>query len=938
MKHEQGFDKREFKSLAAVIILICSLQFLMTATAVGQSSDDCLACHDDADLTTERNGQEHSLFIDPARFEISTHFDLDCVGCHNDLDGFDDFPHDEKLEPVDCGMCHDDIAEIYNNSLHGKLTADGGKLAPECWDCHSAHYVLPPDQPGSQVDRFNIPFMCGRCHKEGTEVTQTYDIPQDSILSHYSLSIHGKGLFEMGLLNTAVCSDCHTAHNVLPHTDPNSSIHRDNVANTCQQCHGRISQVHKKVISGELWESEPHKVPVCVDCHQPHEVRNVFYDEVSDTECMACHGQADISMVREGVEISLHIDSLDLHDSIHKKEACAKCHTGTNPRIDRPCATTPTTVDCSICHAEVVETYNTSTHGMLADRGDLQAPQCVDCHGKHNIKDRRNNKSRTYPLNVPDLCGECHIHGGVAAVRRADRGEELGADNYSMSIHGKGLLESGLVVTAMCTDCHTPHHELPAADTASTVHPDNLSETCAKCHHGIYEKFTSSIHSPEVSDSDKPLPRCSDCHRSHSITRTDTEGFKLEIMEQCGRCHEEVMETYFETYHGKVSKLGYTTAAKCFDCHGSHNILPHDVAASTLSEGNIVATCGQCHEGSHKQFTGFLTHATHNDRERYPVLYYTFWLMTALLGGTMVVAIGHSLLWLPRSLKERKKHKKQKHEFQGHLEFRRFKRLHSILHVMIIVSFLGLVISGMILKFSDMGWAKWLSQVLGGFQSAGFIHRVCAVITFAYFAIHLGEMIRSMIKTKRTIRQFIFGPDSMVPNMNDAREVVASFKWFVGRGPRPQYGRWTYWEKFDYFSVFWGVGIIGATGLLLWFSEFFTIFLPGWVINVATIIHSDEALLATAFIFTVHFFNTHLRPDRFPMDTSIFTGRIPVKELITERPRQYHELVASGKLKKKLIEPLPPIVVKTVRIFGAVALSIGVAMILLIIYAVIIGH
>ena len=84
------------------------------------------------------------------------------------------------------------------------------------------------------------------------------------------------------------------------------------------------------------------------------------------------------------------------------------------------------------------------------------------------------------------------------------------------------------------------------------------------------------------------------------------------------------------------------------------------------------------------------------------------------------------------------------------------------------------------------------------------------------------------------------------------------------RRATPGYGRFTYWEKFDYFAVFWGMIIIGFTGLVLWFPEFFTRILPGWSINVATIIHSDEALLAVGFIFTIHFFNTHFRPDKFP--------------------------------------------------------------------------
>ena len=119
------------------------------------------------------------------------------------------------------------------------------------------------------------------------------------------------------------------------------------------------------------------------------------------------------------------------------------------------------------------------------------------------------------------------------------------------------------------------------------------------------------------------------------------------------------------------------------------------------------------------------------------------------------------------------------------------------------------------------------------------------------------------------------------------------------RGPGPaarSTGAGRYWEKFDYFAVFWGIVVIGSTGLTLWFPVFFTRFLPGSFINVATIIHSDEALLATGFIFTVHFFNTHLRPEKFPMDTTIFTGHMPLAELKRDKPREYAALVASGQL------------------------------------------
>jgi cytochrome b subunit of formate dehydrogenase len=121
-------------------------------------------------------------------------------------------------------------------------------------------------------------------------------------------------------------------------------------------------------------------------------------------------------------------------------------------------------------------------------------------------------------------------------------------------------------------------------------------------------------------------------------------------------------------------------------------------------------------------------------------------------------------------------------------------------------------------------------------------------------------------------------------------------QWFFNKGPKPQFDRWTYWEKFDFLAVFWGMFAIGLSGLMLWFPEFFTIFLPGWVLNIATIVHSDEALLASGFIFTVHFFNTHLRPSKFPIDTVIFTGKFPKYELVEERPEQYRRLVVEKRL------------------------------------------
>jgi len=271
----------------------------------------------------------------------------------------------------------------------------------------------------------------------------------------------------------------------------------------------------------------------------------------------------------------------------------------------------------------------------------------------------------------------------------------------------------------------------------------------------------------------------------------------------------------------------------------------------------------------------------------------------------------------------------------GHPYIQRFTRLNRILHILMIISFLTLALTGMSLKFSYTGWAVILSKFFGGFESAGYLHRFAAAVMIGVFLTHLYDLVKMKRKEFGSWKKFLSGDNSMVFNKKDLQDFIGSLKWFLGKGDRPDYGRWTYWEKFDYFAVFWGMVVIGSTGLTLWFPELFTRVFPGWFLNVATIIHSDEALLATGFIFTVHFFNTHLRPEKFPMDIVIFSGQYPLEEFKLDRPDEYKKLVESGELEKYLVEPYQPIVVKAIKVFGWTALTIGLSMVLWIIYAMI---
>jgi cytochrome b subunit of formate dehydrogenase len=265
------------------------------------------------------------------------------------------------------------------------------------------------------------------------------------------------------------------------------------------------------------------------------------------------------------------------------------------------------------------------------------------------------------------------------------------------------------------------------------------------------------------------------------------------------------------------------------------------------------------------------------------------------------------------------------------LYYFRFPLGQRLLHGLLIVSFLGLVTTGMPLHFNQSGWAIWLSHTLGGFGVMGFFHRVSAILLSLCFAIHVVDVSYRVFVKKQV--EILWGDGSLVPQPRDLFDIFGHVRWFFGLGPRPRFGRFTYWEKFDYFAVFWGMAIIGGSGYVLWFHAFFSRFLPGWIFNITNVIHGDEALLAAGFIFTIHFFNSHLRPEKFPMDLVIFTGRLSEEELREERPEEWERLVAENGLTAIRTDP-PPLWLRNFgRIVGTAAVLVGLTFFLLILLA-----
>jgi len=263
----------------------------------------------------------------------------------------------------------------------------------------------------------------------------------------------------------------------------------------------------------------------------------------------------------------------------------------------------------------------------------------------------------------------------------------------------------------------------------------------------------------------------------------------------------------------------------------------------------------------------------------------------------------------------------------------RFGLFHRLLHGLVVTCFLGLVATGMPLRFSGAPWAARMARLLGGFEAAGYFHRVFAILLCAAFAIHVGEVAWRVLARKET--GLLWGPTSMVPQPRDVVEMFQHFRWFLGQGPRPPFDRFTYWEKFDYWAVFWGMAIIGSSGFVLWFPTFFAHFFPGWFFNVAFVIHSEEALLAALFIFSVHFFNSHFRPEKFPADLVIFTGRVTEEEFRHERSTEYERLRAEGLL-EGLRADAPPLWMRNFsRLLAFTSLGIGLVLMALIVRALV---
>jgi len=563
--------------------------------------------------------------------------------------------------------------------------------------------------------------------------------------------------------------------------------------------------------------------------------------------------------------------------SVHGHNSCTSCHRDIKNRARHMSGQErPADVNCAACHRDVAAKYRRDVHAVK------QNFACQDCHGEiHGLQ----KSGKDVKTAITENCIRCH-----------------NTQDYVLLGHGRALAK-GNQDAAACSDCHGLHN-IPAYNLA-------LERDVAVAR----EAYTR---------------RCRACHADTKMAKRN--GFST-----------KTVLNFDETYHGKVLDIGFPQrVAGCADCHGGHNNLSKTDPRSSLHPDNLYGACKTCHKGIHKRFVSFNPHPDSEDSKGQMALYWTNIFMIALLTGTFLFFWLHTILWWRRAYLDKCRRTKAgflEHalapECRDDYQVQRFSVTERVMHILLVMSFFILVMTGFPLKYHETAWAKVLVNLWGGAYRAGLFHRFAALVLCGLFLYTLWLSIRFLFPgwQRRGWLGRLFGPDSLFPNLKDLQDMKGMVLWFFHRGEMPRLDRWTYWEKFDFLAVFWGMMAIGGSGFMLWFPEAFSWILPGWVINVAAVVHSEEAFLAAVFIFTVHFFNNHIVPNKFPLEPNIFTGRYRIESLREERPLEYERLVAEGRLDSLKREGPGIWTQMFASVFGLGSLILGIGLVVLILWA-----
>ena len=630
----------------------------------------------------------------------------------------------------------------------------------------------------------------------------------------------------------------------------------------------------------------------------------------SDQDCLACHSDATM---KSASGHSLHVDAAKLKGSMHASLGCTDCHVGVKeyphpPKMrlpkcstchEEPAAQLPASVHsalgpgacaschgtahevqaaetllpqrCATCHEDVVHGYQAGVHAIARKDGDGQAPTCTACHGgPHQILAASDPNSPVSHLHIPATCAKCH--GQKFVMERAGFSTQP-YYSYEESVHGRAVA-AGSTKAAVCTDCHGVHEIRAASDDKSSIFKFNVPATCAKCHTNVEQEFMQSIHGQAISHGNSQAPVCTDCHGIHSIKSHIDPNSPVSAQNvaqaTCARCHEGVRlsqefgvegrreTTYLASYHGLASREGSQVVANCASCHGTHSIFPSSDPRSTINRANLARTCGQCHPGVTEKFTEAKVHVGEplsadigSKAVRWIRTFYLS-MIFAVIGGMLA---HNFIIWRAKLLARRK----LEHDFVERMPLR-FRWQHAAL----LSSFILLVLTGFALKFPGSWFASMLSL---GEAKRHLLHRIAAVVLIGVSLYHMFDSVAT--RAGRKLLRDLF------PTRDDALGAWQNLSYYLGLTSRkPEFARFNYAEKAEYWALVWGMIVMAVTGVMLWAKVSVGNHLPRWWLDIATAIHFYEAVLATLAIVVWHFYQVFLDPDVYPMNWAWWDGKM----------------------------------------------------------------
>ena len=566
-----------------------------------------------------------------------------------------------------------------------------------------------------------------------------------------------------------------------------------------------------------------------------------------------------------------NINIQEYNSSVHGPNLCTSCHNDIRaiPHIENP-----SKVNCSNCHKNESVVYNASDHGQAVKYG-VPAAKCLDCHGKpHAILDTRNQNSPVYRLNIPETCAKCHNDEGKMA--KYNLLEAKPVMTYLETVHGKAFKEKGLASAAVCTDCHGSHDLSSPANPKSKIYWSNVPATCGKCHENVLNAYLRSIHGKAVTAGKRDAPVCTNCHGEHTIKSHKDPGSSVYstviARKTCGQCH--AAEKIVTKYRLPASRV--ETYLQSY--HG----LAGNFGVTT------VANCASCH-GVHNILPANDTDSDVNKKNLpktcgkcHPnagekLAKGSVHLVPSATQDKAVFYVTCIYIFLiVMTIGGMLAHNMldfiaalriHYRRHQKEAGYIRFTLGERIQHLGLVITFILLAYTGFALRYHDAWWALPFTIWNPGFDWRGIVHRVAAFI-FIGLALYHAYYLFFTARGKEQLK-------ALMVKQRDFSDFLFTMAYYFGiRKEKPKYGRFNYIEKAEYWALVWGSVVMIITGSMLMFENFFFQYLSKWIFDVARTIHYFEAILAVLAIIVWHWYFNVFHPQQYPVNLSMTTGKV----------------------------------------------------------------